>query len=35
MVDAKKGINARRVESLEEMVSQCDVVTIVRPLTPS
>lgn len=30
--DAKKGINARRVESLEDMVSQCDVVTINAPL---
>jgi hypothetical protein len=29
MIGAKSGINARRVESLEEMVSQCDVVTIV------
>lgn len=27
--DAAKAINARRVESLEEMVSQCDIVTIV------
>ncbi|WVR05794.1 hypothetical protein IAU60_002819 [Kwoniella sp. DSM 27419] len=30
--DAKKGINARRVESLEDMLSQCDVVTINCPL---
>ncbi|OJJ04630.1 hypothetical protein ASPVEDRAFT_31079 [Aspergillus versicolor CBS 583.65] len=30
--DAEKAIGARRVESLEEMVSQCDVVTINCPL---
>ncbi|WVQ85418.1 hypothetical protein IAT38_007583 [Cryptococcus sp. DSM 104549] len=30
--DAKKAINARRVESLEEMIAQCDVVTINCPL---
>ena len=28
--DAKKGLHARRVETLEEMVAQCDVVTVVR-----
>jgi formate dehydrogenase len=34
MVGAKSGINARRVESLEEMVAQCDVVTIVSTVSP-
>jgi len=27
--DAAKAINARRVESLEDLVAQCDVITIV------
>ena len=31
-VDAKKGIKARRVQDLEEMVSRCDVVTVVSRL---
>ncbi|WVQ97222.1 hypothetical protein IAU59_004332 [Kwoniella sp. CBS 9459] len=30
--DAKKGINARRVDKLEDMLAQCDVVTINCPL---
>jgi len=29
---AKKGLNARRVEKLEDMVAQCDVVTVNCPL---
>lgn len=35
LVEAKKGIDARRVENLEEMLSQCDVVTIVSRPPPS
>ncbi len=27
--DAAKKVNARRVEKLEDMVAQCDVVTVV------
>ncbi|OCF32774.1 formate dehydrogenase [Kwoniella heveanensis BCC8398] len=30
--EAKKGINARRVDKLEDMLAQCDVVTINCPL---
>ena len=33
--DAAKAINARRVESLDEMLEQCDIVTIVSRLLQS